>query len=218
MLDGRTMMKSRLKIVSLLILLIGAGWFAWPRKADMRGFNPDAMARMEANAWRHYYEKKWFAMFTDLYGGARHQYGFSPCDSVLISLHAARAAKIFQPSRSREEAWLAIPPLESYFSVIKGRARLPLDVHEAARTELEWWQLRREGRTWLQYGHAIAIATGVVYSLPSEQFEAASLKRAEMMNARDNQKNSITEEDWRRIEEGLRTAWHQIKNAVTPPR
>lgn len=212
------MNKRLLKRMALVIALLGAGWFLWPRKADMRAFNPDAMARMEANAWRHYYEKRWFALFSDLYDGARHQYGFSPCDSVLLSFRAARAAKVFQPSRSRDEASLAIPALESYFRVIAKAGSPDLDIHQAAQTELEWWQLRREGKTWLEYGHAIAVATGVVYAMPADKFETASLKRAEMMNARDNKRNSITDEDWRRIEEGLRTAWRQIKDAVDSPR
>ena len=209
---------SRMKRLALVIVLLGGGWFFWPRKADMRAFDPDAMAHMETDAWRHYYEKRWFALFSDLYGGARNQYGFSPCDSVLLSFHAARASKVFQTSRSRDEAWQAIPALESYFRVIARGASHPVDVPEAARTELEWWQLRREGRTWLQYGRAIAVATGTLYGMSADTFEAASLKRAEMMNARDNKGRSIDREDWSRIEAGLRTAWRQIKDAVSSSR
>ena len=204
--------------IALTVALLGAGWFFWPRKADMRGFDPDAMARVETKAWRHYYEKRWFALFADLYDGARHQYGFSPCDSVLLSFHAARSSWIFQPSRSREEAWQAVPALERYFRVIAKGAPPSFDVRRAAQTEIEWWQLRREGKTWQEYGRAIAVATGVVYGLPPEKLEPASSKRAEMMDARDNKRKSIDEDDWRSIEAGLRTAWRQIKDAVNATR
>lgn len=189
-------------------------WFFMPRKADLRAFEPAAMAKTEAGSWRHYYEKHWAALFADLYIGAREQYGFSPCDSCRLAIHAARAAKAFQASHNRAEAGKAIPELVRYFSVIRTAAGGALDVEQAAKLELEWWQLRRENKSWREYGSAVAAATAILYSLPPSALEPACLKRAEMMDVRDRKGKSITSDDWRQIEAGLREAWMLCKAAV----
>ena len=46
---------------------------AIPRHADLTRFDPDEMARLETLAWRHYYEKRYLPLFTDLYEMARRE-------------------------------------------------------------------------------------------------------------------------------------------------
>ncbi|WP_028346255.1 hypothetical protein [Bradyrhizobium murdochi] len=58
--------------------------------------------------WRDYYDKRYPALFHHLYELSRTQFGFSPLDSFRIALAAARAAKAFQPTRSREAAKAAV--------------------------------------------------------------------------------------------------------------
>lgn len=209
-----------MKKLFIAIALALAGfilWFCWPRHADLRGFDPAVMARIEAASWRHYYEKNWPALFGDLYQGARGQYGFSPCHSCKIALHAARAARVFQPARNCAEADAAIPALVDYFKVIRNGSGETFDVNAAAKQELEWWQLRREGRTWQEFGQAIAVATATVYSQPPTVLEPGSLKRAEMMDLRDRKGRSISGADWREIERGLIEAWTLTKQAIATP-
>ena len=209
------LMRRKLVWIVLTIIVTFAAWFCLPRDADLRGFDAAAMAKIETNSWRHYYEKRWVMLFADLYAGARDQYGFSPRASCALALHAARAAKVFQASHSREEATQAIPLLANYFDVIRSEISETFDVATAAKLELEWWQLRRENKTWQEYGRAVAAATAVLYSLPSAALEPASLKRAEMMDVRDHWGKANTEDDWRQIETGLREAWSLCKAAVT---
>ena len=68
--------------------------------------------------WRDYYEKRYVALFGHLYELSRTQFGFSPLDSFRIALSAAQAAKAFQPTRSREAANAALPPLVTYFRLL----------------------------------------------------------------------------------------------------
>ena len=102
--------KSVLAIVLAAILLLAA-FACWPRKADLRAFDPAGMARLETAMWRDYYEKRYGALFYHLYELSRRQFGFSPLDSLRIALAAAKAARAFQPTRSRGEAAAALPRL-----------------------------------------------------------------------------------------------------------
>src|ERR1700730_446513 len=87
-----------------ILTIIGAGYAVLPRHPDLRAFDPGAMARSETIMWRHYYERRYISLFADLYYNSRTQYGFSPWDSVKIAAAAARAARAFQPSTSRNSA------------------------------------------------------------------------------------------------------------------
>jgi hypothetical protein len=62
-----------------LLIIIGFGYAVFPRHADLRAFDPAAMARSESIMWRPYYERRHLSLFADLYDNSRTQYDFSPC-------------------------------------------------------------------------------------------------------------------------------------------
>jgi hypothetical protein len=61
----------RRKIMMVLALVIGATgiYLCWPRKADLRAFDPAAMARLETAMWRDYYERHYPRLFYHLHEG-----------------------------------------------------------------------------------------------------------------------------------------------------
>jgi hypothetical protein len=75
------------RIIFVLVLIVGAvGIYAgWPRKADLRAFDPAAMAQLETARWRDHYEKRYPALFYHLYQVSRTQFGFAPIDSFRIA-------------------------------------------------------------------------------------------------------------------------------------
>jgi hypothetical protein len=137
---GRRRRRHWLAAALLALVAAAVAYAAIPRRADLTSFDPGAMARLETAMWRHYYEQRYVALFLDLYEMARGEQGFSPLDSLRIAVAAARAAKAFQPSRSRAEAEAAIPYLVRYYGLLA--SAVPVEVGEAARTELAWWQAR----------------------------------------------------------------------------
>ena len=97
-------MGRRTFLVILISVAAAAGiYLCWPRKADLRAFDPAGMARLETAMWRDYYEKHYPRLFYQLYELSRTQFGFAPLDGFRIALSAAQAAKTFQPTRSRAE-------------------------------------------------------------------------------------------------------------------
>lgn len=153
-------------------------------------------------------------------GGSRlhpkGHHGFSPLDSLRIALAAARAAKAFQPTRSREAADTALPKVVSYYRLLASATPGGFDVEEAARLELDWWQARRESVGPEQYGLTVARVAAITYG---EQPNEASLVisgigRAEAMAYRDARGQAMTDEDWSEIERRLRRAYQSLKAAV----
>jgi hypothetical protein len=130
-------------LASILTVVLG-GYASWPRQADLRGFEPDEIARLETAMWREYYEKRYAALFGHLYEFVATQFAFAPPDSLRIALPAAQAAKAFRPRRSRAAADAALPPLVTYHRLLASAVPGGFDVAEAARLELDWWQARRE--------------------------------------------------------------------------
>src|SRR4051794_23024221 len=108
-------------IAGLLALVAAVLFFFWPRRASLRAFNPESVARLETVMWRHYYEREYASLFRALYALARDEYRFSPWDSARLSFYAAKGAGVFQRSHSRDEAQQALPMLERYYSVIRTR-------------------------------------------------------------------------------------------------
>ena len=86
---------NRRTVILALALICGAigAYASWPRHADLRGFEPAEIARLETAMWRDYYDKRYPALFYHLYELSRTQFGFSPLDSFRIALAAAQAAK-----------------------------------------------------------------------------------------------------------------------------
>ena len=89
---------------SAISFAAGLAYIFWPRRGDLRGFNPKAVARLETAIWRHYYQHDYSKLFRALYSLNREVYHFSPWDSVRPSYYAARAARSFQSTRSRTAA------------------------------------------------------------------------------------------------------------------
>jgi hypothetical protein len=201
----------------LAVLALAAAYTCWPRHADLTRFDPAAMGRLETAMWRHYYEKRYFSLFADLYDVARREYGFSPLASVRIAVAAAQAAKAFQPSTSREEAEAALPYLATYFGILSDAAPAPIEVEDTARTELAWWQARREAVTSQDYGLIIARVATLVYRVDGEDLRRSGVLRAEAMAYRDAHGTDMGEADWSLIAERLELAYGLLKKALSPP-
>lgn len=194
-----------------------AAYAAVPRHADLTRFDPTPTAALETAMWRHYYEKRYLALFFDLYQSARDGQGYSPLDSVHVAVAAARAAKAFQPSTSRAQAEAAIPHLVAYFRILARAAPIAVEPEDAARTELAWWQARREAVPPHQYGAIIARVSTLLYGVDNDDIRRSGIIRAQAMDYRDAHAETMTEADWASIAGQLEMAYGLLKKAVFSP-
>jgi hypothetical protein len=204
-------------MIALAILAIAAafaGWAAYPRHPNLAAFDPEALARTDTALWRAYYDKRYFALLGDLYSLSRDRYGFSPLDSLRIALAAARAAKTFQPTRSRAEAQAALPDLIAFYRLIAKATPTAFDIDAAARAELDWWQARRENVTADAYGLTIAKTSALVYGKDNAQLREAGVLRAKAMAYRDAHGTAMTEAEWNAVYEQLRASYLALKRGI----
>ena len=203
--------RRRVVVFGLMLLASIAAYICVPRDADLRGFDPVAMARTETGMWRDYYEGRHAALALKLYDVAREQAGFSPLDSARIAFAAARAAAKFQPTRSRADADAALPELRRYFSMLARAAPVKVDVESAARAELDWWQARREAVAPEEYGLLIGRVSTLLYGADGGFVRRAGVMRAQAMAYRDARAGMMTEADWRAVNSTLLTAYDALK-------
>ena len=132
-----------------------------------------------------------------------------------LAVAAARAAKAFQPSASRAEAEAALPYLIGYFRILSRAAPVAVDVEDAARTELAWWQARRETVPPEQYGAMIARVSTLLYGIDNADIHRAGVIHARAMEYRDAHAANMTEADWSAIDRELQLAYGLLKKAVS---
>ena len=208
--------KILLVLLFLLVLaLAGAGYALWPRKGDLREFDADAVARLETAMWRDYYGHDYKSLATRLYSLYRDQYHFSPADSAQLAYNSGKAAQLFQPTASRAEAQIALPFLVTYYTLLRDRSGEIFDADNAARLELDWWQLRRENATPEQYGNVVAQVAEELFKVHNEHIQKSSQIRAAMMRYRDDRRDGrMQPEDWDHIEQNLIEAYRELRAGV----
>jgi len=190
-----------------------------PWSADLRRFDPEAVARLETAMWRDYYDEKRVKLFLGLTRLLHEQYGFPPLRAAWNAARAARAAVLFQRGRGRADYETALPDLERYFAAIRQLGRLSCDPARVARLELEWWIAHRERARVGEAGlaRAIADAAAALYGVPAGALEPYARARAMAMLDRDahaERRGRPTEEEWRSIESRLVEAFRALRAAV----
>src|SRR5918911_907409 len=90
-------------------------------------------------------------------------------------------------------------------------------VAAAARTELDWWQARREAVRPEDYGLTIARVSTLLYGVDGEDVRKSGVLRAEPMAYRDARAADVREADWNAIQDRLVAAYRLLKRAVGTP-
>jgi hypothetical protein len=205
----------RLLLVVLVLIVIGAAWIVWPRQGDLRVFDAAAVARLETDMWRDYYNHDHKALAGALYSLYRDQYHFSPGDSAQLAYDSAKAAQIFQPTTGRTEAQAALPYLQKYYTLLRDRSGETFDPDKAASLELDWWQLRREHATPAQYGNVVAQVAEELFKVHNDHIAKSAQIRAEMMRYRDDRRDGkMQPEDWDHIAQNLTESYQELKTGV----
>jgi hypothetical protein len=206
---------SRIFLVLVLVAIALGAYAFWPRKADLRDFDADAVGRLETGMWRDYYSHDYKTLATRLYALYHDVYRFSPADSARLAVYSGKAAELFQPTTNRAEARVALPMLVSYYTLLRDHGGESFDPAHAAEIELDWWQLRREKATPEHYGNVIAEVDEEIFKVHNEHVTKSAQIRAAMMRYRDDRRDGAMQpEDWQHIEENLIESYRELKAGV----
>jgi hypothetical protein len=208
-----------------ILLAIAAALVLWvvrdlavPVRHDLRDFDPRAVARIETDMWRSYYDHRSVRLFSELTVLLRSQYGLPFWRSVAGAYYAARAAVVFQKGRERAEYDRALPALDRFYALIRAASASDFDAQRAARLELEWWIVHRQraGHPPGDLERSLAQLQSAIYHLPPEQFAIHAKARADAMVIRDSRAaaGSVTADDWQQIAKLLEESWFGLRAAV----
>jgi hypothetical protein len=204
-------------IIGALSFWVGIDLFG-PHRADLRRFDPNEVAHLDAVMWRSYYNRQQRQLFFQLAELMRRQFHFPVLRSNEVAANAAKAAFVFKDGHSRADYEKALPDLEKYFRAICDISTKPFDVHRAAQLELEWWIVHREREHHADsdLARALAEAASEVYQAPADRLMEYGRFRADAMKIRDTKAfdGGVTEADWRQIESDLRVSWQSLWKAV----
>jgi len=207
----------KLRIILLPALCGTALWITedlyFPRRHDLRSFDPVQVASLETAMWRSYYDHRALDLFAELTRLLRQEYGMPLWRSWLAAYHAARAAEVFQRGHNRGEYERALPDLVSFYRLILRTSSADFDVSAAARLELEWWIVHRERERHPpgDLEQALAVLQAEIYHLPAERFAEHARARAEAMLLRDARAAGA---DWSEIGRLLSLSWSSLHRAV----
>ncbi len=204
------------------LLLVGAAAIDLygPRRTDIRVFDAAEVARLDAEMWRSYYDRKPAALFFQLAELMRGQFHFPLLRSYVAAARSTRAAFVFKRGRDRSDYLRALPDLIRYYRMIRNVSITPLDEQRVARLELEWWIVHRERR-----GHAsgdleraLAEAAAALYGVSAGSVAEYAHERAAAMRLRDDreQRGGVSDREWSEIARHLETAWLALARAVRP--
>jgi len=205
----------------IAVLLVGGVLYDlyFPRTAKMREFDADEVARLETAMWRSYYDKKQVQLFNQLSELLRTQYHMPLVRSNQVAYYAVNAAFSFKDAKTEKDYEKALPDLVKFYGAVRKMSDIPFDVDRVAHLELQWWIIHRERwkRQTDELPKALAELQAAIYGVPVERVMEHGRLRAQAMTIRDTKADSgqtMTEEDWTRINELLRQSWRSLADAV----
>ena len=211
-------MKGRRRYLLIGIILVILVWLGidlfWPHQSDLREFDPDAVARLETDMWRSYYDRHEVRMFFQLAKLLRTQYRVPFLRSNVIAFEGAKAAFIFKEGKQRSDYNRALPDLVRYYNAIRHMTSRSFDVDRVAQLELEWWIVHRDRDKYERdaLDRSLAALQSEIFSLPIDRFMEHGRLRAEAMVIRDSkwEAGGVSESDWVAIYDLLHRSWGDL--------
>jgi hypothetical protein len=180
-------------------------------------FDPVAVARIEATAWRAYYDRNFPRGLALLVQLSRSQLGLGPIDALRASHAAVRAQVAFAPMHN--DPATALRWLERFY-VLSPR-RDGVRASDLARAELDYWVVHRRlvgaaDKTPLVDAlaslHALIFGGSEAAMRPSAELRALACAAVDRITSRTS---TDPDGDWRRVEAHL-TAAYRLALAASP--
>jgi len=184
-------------------------------KNSLADFDPQQVAKLEAQMWQAYYAHKFFRIMRLAIVLFREQFKVSTLTSLRLGYYAMSAAMVFRKTGNieRTETYIRV-----YYKLVRRHATEDFDTALAAKTEIEWWVIQRyPSRGSLAQG--IAENMAIVYSMPPQKLKTYAEERAKAMKLRHIAAHTEKREpDWQAIARHLETSYEALSRAVNHAR
>jgi hypothetical protein len=113
------------------------------KKVDMREADFNKCAEVETKMWRDYYNHHFIRLAFYLLVSAKLAFKGSWFVSLRLAWYSGKAATIYRLKKGHEDYSKVLKNLEKFYKIASDHVVQPFDYHEAARLELEWWDIHR---------------------------------------------------------------------------
>jgi hypothetical protein len=185
-------------------------------KKDLKEFDYRAIAKLDGDMWRAYYQHQFPTLFALLLKLFRSQFASSWFVVLWLAYYAAWAATDFRIRKGRENHQRVLRSLVKFYKIMSDNSTRSFDYAKAAELELEWWDIRR-------YPHkydstlelSLAKNVAIVHGIGVNQAKDYAHYRAKAMLLRDEQGDiQRVEPDWQKIEDLLIKSWRSLHREV----
>ncbi|TCO35570.1 hypothetical protein EV652_101452 [Kribbella steppae] len=148
-----------------------------------RSFDPVVVGNRETDAWTAYYLHDWRRFLVASVGLVGAAFGMTPRRTVLGAWFVLRANQVWAPYPDNEPD-AARAYMRRFFELVVQEHGLDLDPAQAARLEVEWWRIHRDGPE-EQLEDALVDLYSYAYDAKREAIRPAARKRVEAMDLSD---------------------------------
>jgi hypothetical protein len=195
------------------------------RGLDRSGLDPEAIAYYETTGWEAYYAHDWLRGFGLMVRLLESQFHIPFPRSFLAALHVIRASVAFAAQDPPRRDPVS-RHLERFYRLAAGANGDAFDPHTAAELELRYWEIHRlqaqepERNTRPLVESLAALHAALFGRTPAEMWASAESRTTALLavDRITGRRSADPAADWRLVEQCLRRAYQQIKEAGTSPR
>jgi hypothetical protein len=184
---------------------------------DIRQFNPELLAKLDADMWMAYYNHRFLHLFTLLL--KLNYVHFRPSIFLTIrgAYHSAMAAIVFRKTKGHEDRKRVLTHHLRFYELLAAHTTHAFDFKKAAELELEWWFVDRyPDRYHKTRADALAAGMAVIYDTPATSLAAYGQARAEAMELLgDYHHDTAVLVEWPQLRRLLLKAYRALYEAVT---
>ena len=186
------------------------------RVHDLRRFDPNALAKLDADMWVAYYNHHFARLVWLLFRLNASHFSARPGTTVRAAYHSAMAAIVFRKTKGHEDNERVLRHLVAFYRLLSEQNVRPFDFQKAAELELAGWLVDRYPEKY-PTTRAAALAEGmaVIYQIPPTKLYNYGAKRAaamELLGAYHYDTDAKV--DWPKLRSLLEESYQALYDAV----
>ena len=196
--------------------------------APIPAFDPDRLAYLEKAGWEAYYARSWLRVFGLMVQLNQAQFRMPLPVAVAAAVDIVRASIAFAPVDNDVPA--AANHLRGFYAKAQRSSALPADAGLLAGLEMDYWVVHRRLalERKLAPGHtgdieplvaSLARLHTALFTAPPDAIRRSAELRAQAAVAVDRITGGYSTDianDWRKVEESLRAAYHCLQSKNQP--
>lgn len=181
-------------------------------------FDPDAVAHVEVEGWKAYYDRAWLRLLRLIMQLSQAQFRIPFPQSIVAAYHITRASVAWVPKE--HDATTIAHHLRRFYTMARRSSGLTFDIEQVAALEVRYWDEHRRlvgNPDKAPFVQTMIDLHAALFGLSAEQVAESAELRVEANNVLDTitgKSSTDPARDWLRCEELLQRAYRSIQIAL----